>query len=72
MRDPEAREALLADVAAVIRGRHGVEATVVLVPPHALPQTTSGKLSRSQARTLYLEGRFNDAASSAAAIAQGE
>ena len=72
IRDPQPREALRADVTALIRGRHGIEATVVLVPPHALPQTTSGKLSRSLARSLYLDGRFDDAAPPAVAIAQGE
>ena len=34
--------------------RHGVEARVELVGAHALPQTSSGKLSRSKARALFL------------------
>ncbi len=57
-RDPGEREALAAQVANLIRGRHSVEAIIVLVPPHSLPQTSSGKLSRSQARALYLAGHF--------------
>ena len=57
-RDPAERAALTVQVANVIRGRHSVEGTVVLVPPHSLPQTSSGKLSRSRARTLYLAGHF--------------
>ena len=40
------------------RQRHGVEVSVVLVPPHALPQTSSGKLSRSSAKAMYLRGAF--------------
>ena len=40
------------------RGRHGLDSRIVLVPPHSLPQTSSGKLSRSRARTMYLAGVF--------------
>jgi fatty-acyl-CoA synthase len=30
----------------------------VLVPPHTLPQTSSGKLTRAKARTMYVNGAF--------------
>ncbi|MBI1196699.1 MAG: fatty acyl-AMP ligase [Phenylobacterium sp.] len=56
--DPETRQALTDDVAALLRARHGVEARVELVGAHALPQTSSGKLSRSKARALFLAGAF--------------
>ncbi|WP_374577272.1 AMP-binding protein [Phenylobacterium sp. J367] len=56
--DPDVRQALTEDVAAVLRQRHAVETRVELVGAHALPQTSSGKLSRSKARTLYLAGAF--------------
>lgn len=56
--DPEVRRTLTDDVAAVLRARHGVEAKVELVGAHALPQTSSGKLSRSKARILFLSGAF--------------
>ncbi len=56
--DPAVRAALIEDVAAVLRARHQVDAHVELVGAHALPQTSSGKLSRSKARTLYLAGAF--------------
>jgi len=56
--DPDVRSALISDVAAVLRARHGVEAKVELVGAHALPQTSSGKLSRSKARNLFLAGAF--------------
>jgi fatty-acyl-CoA synthase len=59
--DLPARDALAAEIANVFRGRHGVESKVVLVPPHSLPQTSSGKLSRSRARTMYLAGSFSHA-----------
>jgi fatty-acyl-CoA synthase len=56
--DPDVRRTLTDDVAALLRARHGVEAQVELVGAHALPQTSSGKLSRSKARALYLAGAF--------------
>lgn len=56
--DPEVRQVLVDDVAAVLRARHGVEARVELVGHNALPQTSSGKLSRSKARALFLAGAF--------------
>ena len=56
--DPDARRTLTEDVAALLRARHGVDARVELVGAHALPQTSSGKLSRSKARALYLAGAF--------------
>ncbi|MDZ4375907.1 MAG: AMP-binding protein, partial [Phenylobacterium sp.] len=56
--DAEVRRSLCEDVAAVLRARHGVEPRVELVGAHALPQTSSGKLSRSKARALFLAGAF--------------
>ncbi len=56
--DAEARQKLTDDVAALLRARHGVEARVELVGHNALPQTSSGKLSRSKARALFLAGAF--------------
>jgi fatty-acyl-CoA synthase len=57
-RDESVREALREEVAKIVRQRHGLEVSVVLVPPHALPQTSSGKLSRSSAKAMYLRGAF--------------
>lgn len=59
--DPAAREVLTGEVTSLLRARHGLEVQVVLTPPHSLPQTSSGKLSRSRARTLYLAGAFDRA-----------
>jgi fatty-acyl-CoA synthase len=56
--DPDVRRTLVDDVAALLRARHGVEARVELVGAHALPQTSSGKLSRAKARALFLAGAF--------------
>lgn len=56
--DPQLRETIGADVAGVLRTRHGVHADVIPVPPRALPHTSSGKLSRARARQLYLKGAF--------------
>ena len=56
--DKAAREALRRELVRFFRGRHGLETRVVLVPPHSLPQTSSGKLSRSRARAMYQDGAF--------------
>jgi fatty-acyl-CoA synthase len=56
--DPAARDVLATEIANIFRGRHGLESKIVLVPPRSLPQTSSGKLSRSRARTMYLAGAF--------------
>ena len=56
--DAEARERLRADIAGYLRLRHGVETEVVLAPPHSLPRTSSGKLSRSRAKAMYQAGQF--------------
>ncbi|CAO3433288.1 fatty acyl-AMP ligase [Azospirillum doebereinerae] len=58
--DPDARRALRSDVAGTLRAEHGAEAQILLVPSHSLPQTSSGKLSRSRARQLFLAGSFGD------------
>jgi fatty-acyl-CoA synthase len=60
MTDSAAREALRASIADALRTEHGAEADVRLVPPRSLPQTSSGKLSRSRARQLFLAGMFGD------------
>ncbi|MBE7211915.1 MAG: fatty acyl-AMP ligase [Gluconacetobacter diazotrophicus] len=55
---PDAAEfaALRDAVADTIRARHGLDARVALLPPGALPFTSSGKLSRSAARQRFLSG----------------
>ena len=62
-----ARQALVEDLTRFFRGRQGLETRVVLVPPHSLPQTSSGKLSRSRARAMYLDGAFQPRATATAA-----
>ena len=57
--DADVRQRITDDVAALMRARHGVDAQVRLVGPRALPQTSSGKLSRSKARTLFESGAFD-------------
>jgi fatty-acyl-CoA synthase len=41
-----------------VRAMTGMNAVVELVPPRTLPRTSSGKLSRSKARSLYLTGEL--------------
>lgn len=57
--DEAARDQMQREVAGVLRLRHGVDTDVVTIPPRALPRTSSGKLSRSRAKALYLQGSFN-------------
>ena len=61
LNEAEAREALRAEVAALFLRKHGVEVSVVLVPPHSLPHTSSGKLSRARAKQMLLSGAFDTA-----------
>jgi fatty-acyl-CoA synthase len=60
--DAEARAALATEVGNLLRARHGLEVKVAPTPPHSLPQTSSGKLSRSKAKALYVAGAFKPAA----------
>jgi len=57
--DAAQREKLRRDVHALLQKAHGVEARVAMVPPKALPQTSSGKLSRSKAKANYLSGAYD-------------
>jgi fatty-acyl-CoA synthase len=57
--DAEAKAKLRKDVAALLQKSAGVEARVVLIPPHGLPQTSSGKLSRAKAKANYLQGVYD-------------
>ncbi|MCK9993478.1 MAG: fatty-acyl-CoA synthase [Alphaproteobacteria bacterium] len=50
------REDLRQAIIETIRVRAGLDCEVMLVAPHSLPQTSSGKLSRTQARQFYLSG----------------
>ncbi|OHV07748.1 fatty acyl-AMP ligase [Kushneria phosphatilytica] len=51
--DERARAALIKELSAGIRSEFGVRCTVSLLPPRTLPRTSSGKISRSQARRQY-------------------
>jgi fatty-acyl-CoA synthase len=52
--DPVMREAQRASVASVILSAAGLNCSVVLVSHNALPRTSSGKMSRTKARDMYL------------------
>jgi len=54
----EVSEALRKEIAGLLRLRHGVDTDVVIVPPKALPRTSSGKLSRAKSKALYLQGQM--------------
>src|SRR5690606_12531622 len=54
--DPAARAALVAEADGRLLAATGVDCRVVLVPPHSLPRTSSGKLNRSLARERFRAG----------------
>jgi fatty-acyl-CoA synthase len=55
---PSDREALVRDATSLLQRAHGVEARVVLIPPHGIPQTSSGKISRAKAKANLLAGLY--------------
>ena len=59
IRADEITKILRAQIANLLRVRHGLDVLVVLAPPHSLPQTSSGKLSRTRAKALYQSGAFD-------------
>ena len=52
--DPAERAALRDAIRTKVRAITGMSCVVELVPPRTLPRTSSGKLSRSKARSQYL------------------
>ncbi|OJY62986.1 MAG: acyl-CoA synthetase [Sphingobium sp. 66-54] len=56
--DNSERVKLREDIRERVRSITGMNCVVELVPPRSLPRTSSGKLSRSKARKLYLEGEI--------------
>jgi fatty-acyl-CoA synthase len=58
--DPAEMEELRRKTAAIVHQTAGVDCTIVLVPPKSLPFTSSGKLSRAQAKDGYLAGAITE------------
>ncbi len=56
--DPHERGRLRDDIRARVHAITGITPVVELVPPRTLPRTSSGKLSRTKARSLYLSGEI--------------
>jgi fatty-acyl-CoA synthase len=56
--DAAERADLRETIKAKVRAITGMNCIVELVPPRTLPRTSSGKLSRSKARALYLSGQI--------------
>jgi len=56
--DPEERLRLRNEIRDKVRAITGMNCVVELVPPRTLPRTSSGKLSRAKAKTLYLNGEI--------------
>ncbi len=56
--DGEERGRLRDAIRERVRAITGINCVVELVPPRTLPRTSSGKLSRAKARSLYLSGEI--------------
>jgi fatty-acyl-CoA synthase len=56
--DPHERGRLRDDIRERVRAITGISPVVELIPPRTLPRTSSGKLSRTKARNLYLSGEL--------------
>ncbi len=56
--DPSERSHLRETIRNKVRAITGMSCVVELVPPRTLPRTSSGKLSRSRARSQYLSGEI--------------
>ncbi len=56
--DPGERGRLRDDIHERVRAITGISAVIELIPPRTLPRTSSGKLSRTKARNLYLSGEI--------------
>ena len=56
--DPHERGRLRDDIRERVRAITGISPVVELIPPRTLPRTSSGKLSRTEARNLYLSGEI--------------
>jgi fatty-acyl-CoA synthase len=56
--DASERERLRDEIRERVRTITGVNCVIELVPPRTLPRTSSGKLSRAKARSLYLSGEI--------------
>ncbi|PEQ12822.1 acyl-CoA synthetase [Novosphingobium sp. PC22D] len=56
--DPDKRLELRDQIRDKVRSITGMNCVVELVPPKSLPRTSSGKLSRAKAKTLYLSGEI--------------
>ncbi|MBY0508976.1 MAG: fatty acyl-AMP ligase [Rhodospirillaceae bacterium] len=58
MSDLNERAKIAAEVKARVQEAVGVTCDVVLVPARSLPKTTSGKLARGRAKTMFLSGEI--------------
>ena len=56
-KDEQERTELIGTLRAAIQAEFGIDCLIDLVPPHTLPRTSSGKLSRSGARQDFLRRR---------------
>jgi fatty-acyl-CoA synthase len=63
-------DALSREIKGVVNRTAAIDCAVVPVPPRSLPQTSSGKLSRSKAKQNYLAGLYNPTAAAESLAAE--
>lgn len=63
--DPNKRAELIRRLQRLVYEELGIHCTIELVAPHTLPRTSSGKLSRSEAKQGYLQRRSETGAAAA-------
>ncbi|WP_374764662.1 fatty acyl-AMP ligase [Yunchengibacter salinarum] len=63
MTDSNERARFIDEMKRLVQKETGIICMIELVPPRSLPRTSSGKLSRSKARTKYLNGGLQARAS---------
>ena len=59
LREVDERESLRRDIKSAVQKSIGLQTEVVFVAPRSLPKTSSGKLSRSKARSAFLAGELS-------------
>jgi fatty-acyl-CoA synthase len=64
------RDQLIEEIRRRVHQEFGIDCFVEIVPPHTLPQTSSGKLSRSAARRDFLQRNEDFSSSSVPSVGQ--
>ena len=56
--DVSERSKLISEVRTKVQEASGIQCDIILVPARSLPKTTSGKLARGRAKTMFMAGEI--------------